>query len=251
MKASAQTLEIRRPSGECGATVLAFPAPRERFVYGRNQRANLPALGFSMGIALLAFSALSAGHAVQQKHHSPKLDVLEIKAPPPPPSPPTHQPAPQPVAKAQPIILPETPLPPPADAPRITAIATDQTPPPPAMMADASPAAPVAAAAPITAAALAVENGGDLSSSMISATPPRYPLESRRKREQGLVLLRVLLAIDGRVAEISVAQSSGHDRLDQAALAAPRRWRWSPARRNGALVQLRGLVEIPFVLQEK
>ncbi|WP_252217111.1 energy transducer TonB, partial [Clostridium sp. CMCC3677] len=70
--------------------------------------------------------------------------------------------------------------------------------------------------------------GGDLSSKMISAKPPSYPLESRRLHEEGTVVLAVLLSAEGQVAGISIAQSSGSDRLDQAALAAVRKWRWAP-----------------------
>ena len=85
---------------------------------------------------------------------------------------------------------------------------------------------------------------------MIEATPPRYPQDSRRKHEQGTVVLAVLLGVDGRVAEISVSRSSGFERLDRAALAAVQRWRWSPVRRAGVPVMVRGLVEIPFVLKD-
>lgn len=84
---------------------------------------------------------------------------------------------------------------------------------------------------------------------MIAAEPPRYPLESRRKREQGVVVLQVTLDTSGAVADISVARSCGYDRLDQAALKAVKRWRWSPTRRGGQDVIVRGLVEIPFELQ--
>jgi periplasmic protein TonB len=48
---------------------------------------------------------------------------------------------------------------------------------------------------------------------------------------------------------VSVARSSGFDRLDKAALDAVRRWRWSPTLRDGAPVSVRGTVDIPFVLQ--
>lgn len=80
---------------------------------------------------------------------------------------------------------------------------------------------------------------------MIAADPPRYPVESRRKREQGTVVLMVILGADGSVADISVSKSSGFERLDKAALSAVRRWKWSPTRRDGAAVMVRGLVEIP------
>jgi protein TonB len=59
---------------------------------------------------------------------------------------------------------------------------------------------------------------GDLSSSMIHAPPPRYPRESRRRHEQGTVLLAVLLATDGSVETLRIARSSGYRRLDEAAL---------------------------------
>lgn len=74
-------------------------------------------------------------------------------------------------------------------------------------------------------------------------------MESRRKREQGTVVLSLTLSVDGGVSVISVAQSSGFDRLDDAALRAVRKWRWAPTVRNGQPVMVRGQVEIPFVLQ--
>lgn len=99
------------------------------------------------------------------------------------------------------------------------------------------------------AAAPAVADGGDLSAKMISAKPPSYPLEARRRHEEGTVVLGVLVAVDGLVADISVAQTSGSSLLDQAALAAVRRWRWAPLMRGGQPVMVQGQVKIPFVLK--
>jgi protein TonB len=48
---------------------------------------------------------------------------------------------------------------------------------------------------------------------------------------------------------VSVSRSSGFARLDKAALDAVRRWRWSPLVRGGVPVMVRGIVDIPFVLQ--
>lgn len=228
--------------------ITPFPALRERARYGEGKRPNLPVLILSASIAMLALSALMAGHPSEPAKHSERLAVLNIQAPPPPPAAP-QQAAPPAPAK---IILPQTPLPPPPEAPRIAATLLPQ----PALSAAepserAAPSMPSAASAVPSPAPPATENAGDLSSSMMAATPPRYPQESRRKREQGVVILRLLLGTDGQVSEISVAQSSGFSRLDQAALAAVRRWRWSPTRRNGVAVPVKGLVEIPFVLQER
>ena len=46
---------------------------------------------------------------------------------------------------------------------------------------------------------------------------PRYPPQSRRLREQGLVVLRVLIDEKGQACSIEVESSSGHVRLDHAA----------------------------------
>lgn len=51
---------------------------------------------------------------------------------------------------------------------------------------------------------------------------PRYPPASRRLREEGEVLVRVLIDAEGRPREIDVLRSSGHARLDEAAVEAVR-----------------------------
>lgn len=233
------------PKGNTAYSPL--PAPTR---YGAHQRTNVPALTAAIGIAALAFSAVMAGQSMVTKTKIERLNVLSIEAPPPPP--PAPEPQPQKLTPP-PITLPPTPLPPPVDAPRIEAVVAVHTPPPPAPAPvqndrPAPNASPSPAAVPSPPA---VENAGDMSSSMISATPPRYPSESRRFREQGIVILRLVLGLDGRVSDIRVSKSSCYQRLDQAALTAVRRWRWSPTLRNGAPVIVQGLVEIPFILQEK
>ena len=111
---------------------------------------------------------------------------------------------------------------------------------PPPAPAVVVPPAPAPMAGPVEAS--------DLSSSMVSATPPKYPIESRKKREQGTVVLSVLVGTSGGVEQVSIAKSSGFSRLDKAALDAVRRWRWSPTVRGGQPVMVKGYVDIPFVL---
>jgi protein TonB len=55
--------------------------------------------------------------------------------------------------------------------------------------------------------------------------PPEYPRIARRRGWQGTVLLRVKVAENGRVREAWVERSSGFRILDDAALAAARKWR--------------------------
>lgn len=173
---------------------------------------------------------------------SARIEVvnLEMPAPPSPPADPPPASVPQPPAMVH-APVPLVPIP--AFNPPILAVQAEPSPPAPAPAADPAPAAPPAPPAPAKPV-----SAGDLSASMVHAPPPRYPRESRRQREQGAVLLTVLLGTDGSVADISVAKSSGHRRLDDAALSAVRKWRWRPTIRQGQPVQVRGSVEIPFVL---
>ena len=46
---------------------------------------------------------------------------------------------------------------------------------------------------------------------------PRYPPESKRAREEGLVVLSVLIDESGRAKSVDIFRSSGHPRLDEAA----------------------------------
>ena len=62
---------------------------------------------------------------------------------------------------------------------------------------------------------------------------PIYPPASRRAGEQGTAMFRVLVDERGRPSEVQVLRSSGHPRLDQAALDAIRKWTFTPAK-NGA-----------------
>lgn len=132
-------------------------------------------------------------------------------------------------------------------APPIEVATITKAPSPPVVAS--APAAPAPAGPSAAVAAPAVADGGDLSAKMISAKPPSYPLEARRRHEEGTVVLGVLVAVDGLVADIAVAQTSGSSLLDQAALAAVRKWRWAPLLRGGQPVMVQGQVKIPFVLK--
>lgn len=79
---------------------------------------------------------------------------------------------------------------------------------------------------------------------------PTYPPLSRRLGETGQVVLRVELSESGKVASAMVERSSGHPGLDQAALAAVRHWRCSPATRNGQPTGAVALQPFKFVLHE-
>lgn len=58
---------------------------------------------------------------------------------------------------------------------------------------------------------------------------PTYPSASRRAGEEGTVRLKVLVDEKGRPRDVTVANSSGFPRLDQAAMEAVRKWRFVAA----------------------
>jgi protein TonB len=100
--------------------------------------------------------------------------------------------------------------------------------------------------------ARAGRGAGTLAHADYGASPaPDYPVRARRLGEQGTVMLRVLVAADGSVLRAEVAQSSGYQRLDDAALeAVGKRWRFVAARRDGQAVESWVLVPIRFTLTE-
>ncbi len=79
--------------------------------------------------------------------------------------------------------------------------------------------------------------------------PPVYPPLARRLREEGKVLLRVLVNADGGAERVELRDSSGSTRLDGAALDTVKRWRFAPARQGERPVAAWVIVPISFSLE--
>lgn len=77
---------------------------------------------------------------------------------------------------------------------------------------------------------------------------PRYPPQSRRLREQGLVVLRVVIDEQGAATSIEIETSSGHARLDDAAREAVLRAAFRPYVEDGAPRRALVLIPIEFAL---
>jgi len=77
---------------------------------------------------------------------------------------------------------------------------------------------------------------------------PHYPPESRRAREEGLVVLRVLIDESGHASTINVYRSSGHPRLDEAARDAVRRAVFKPYFDRGTARAAIAVVPVEFSL---
>jgi protein TonB len=169
----------------------------------------------------------------------PPVQVSVIDAPRPLPPEPVALPQAQPQRPppAPMLAVPEVPevhVPRVDPAPAITVqpIVPEPTPAPrvvepivPAASAAVAAAPPPAPAAPPTISISQVR--------YLRAPEPAYPLGSRRAHEEGRVEIRVLVDALGAPAQASVLRSSGHERLDEAALAAVRAARFKPYTENG------------------
>lgn len=78
---------------------------------------------------------------------------------------------------------------------------------------------------------------------------PTYPATSRRLGEEGSVTLRVFVDPSGRPQQVLVDRSSGHSRLDDAAVNAVKRWRFQAASTGSAPVGAWSRVTVTFRLQ--
>ena len=170
----------------------------------------------------------------------------QLETPPPEDTPPP-EPEPQLESMIQPP-LPDLPPPvfpveqPPPQPPK------PKPPPPKPRPAQAAPienvpqtAPPAQPAAPRTVAASQV--------AYLDPPNPIYPARAKRAGQKGTVVLRVLIDVTGRPAQVSVQRSSGHEALDEAALSAVRAARFRPYAEGGMAQTVWVLVPINFVLQ--
>ncbi|MCZ6533353.1 MAG: energy transducer TonB [SAR324 cluster bacterium] len=110
------------------------------------------------------------------------------------------------------------------------------------------PEPPVAAVSP--SAGESPENGdGFVAARAIRLVKPRYPELSRRKGQEGSVVLSAEIQPDGNPRNIQVVESSGYRRLDQAAAQALRNSSFAPARWGGQPVQAHKQIRFTFELK--
>ncbi|PNU06294.1 energy transducer TonB [Novosphingobium guangzhouense] len=227
--------------GDSSAEVMG-----ERSVYAPN-RANPVALVASVAMILgmgACLATLNMVAAHKQRTHLLTVDVRELDVTPPPPPEPTKLETPQ--AAVTQTVAPRPMIELPSPGPQQVMVDAPPPPAPPVVTSEGVKVSAPPAVAPAPAATTL--EGGDLSSKVLFAKPPTYPVDARRAHEQGTVKLLLLVGSDGTVKDIQVAASSGSSRLDGAALRAVKRWRWSPMMANGIATAVRGYVTIPFVL---
>lgn len=85
---------------------------------------------------------------------------------------------------------------------------------------------------------------------MDGLNPPNYPADALAEGKEGTVVVRIDIDAQGAVTAAQVERSAGDPRLDNAALAAVKTWRFNPEIRNGKAVSSRVRVPIMFAAHE-
>ncbi|BBP01299.1 energy transducer TonB [Sulfuriferula nivalis] len=106
-----------------------------------------------------------------------------------------------------------------------------------APLAEATPTPSMPATAPL------------INADYLNNPKPPYPASSRRLGEEGKVLLRVHVNIDGSVDKIELHRSSGFARLDDSAMNTVPDWKFVPARQGNQAVAAWIIVPISFNLR--
>ena len=196
----------------------------------------------STSFLMHAAAALVLAIPLAMQAERPVATIVEAtmrnEPPPLPPIPPEQKPLPRttPVHRA---------VPHPAPTPTVQERSTIQVPPVPVAPVDDVAQVPVDAPVGDIGAGPA---GASRELAYDGALKLRYPIASLHQREQGRVLLNVLVDANGDVQRVEISRSSGHASLDAAAREAVRKAHFKPVLANGQAVPAWGLVPIEFRL---
>lgn len=213
----------------------SFRVSRERTAHTPQQRLFGIVFAVAMEGALVYALLVTLGY-VEAPTLKPPITVVNVAPVPkgpevPPPPPQTFDPPPV-VAPIPPVVVltyaPPTPpttisLPPALPVPSVPQVVTPPTPP-----VTFTPARAIKA----------------------SHTIPEYPFVSRRLREQGTLRLKLTVDEKGLVTEAMVVNSSGFQRLDEAAVKwVKAQWRYTPAMQGTKPVPSTADAIVEFKLQ--
>ncbi len=233
--------------------ILAHASAFALFNHEAPQPAIIPASAISVALieAPVASPAQSETPPAPEPEAQPPVQPPPEPEPePPPPEPPKPTPKPEP-PKPQPKPRPPEPRPQPKPVPKpvatetAPAIASNTAPAAAQQSASASPAtAPVVGNPTISAPVTSARHDA----AYLNNPKPAYPALSKRRREEGKVLLRVFVTADGTAGEVQLHRSSGFDRLDRSAQEAVTRWRFVPAKKGSEAIGSWYIVPIDFKL---
>ena len=241
-----------------GSAGLAAP-PSARVVWLDLEPAEIPPPAAPAPPPVVSRPRPVPASAVTPRKPAPTPPVEEPSAAPAPPAAPTREvvpPEPPPVQSA--ASLPEAP----------STAASFKTPEPDTSIAASGTAAPSGTTRGLqergpegparSAVASRTPDAGPSGPIVRAARPkggyqvrPVYPESARRAGIQGTTLLRIHIESDGRVSDVTVERSAGHQSLDQAATDAVRRWRFEPALSSSGPVAMSALVPVEFRMGDR
>jgi len=189
-----------------------------------------------IGFHLILLWALMSGFAVTliETIAPPiKVDIInEVKPDEPPPPPPPVKAVELPPVSVPPVLVD---IQMPSEAPAITVTNTPPPPGPPAPVVFGPPAPP----RPATVVPSTVSFRPD--------TADYYPPTSIQLEEEGRPRVKICYGTNGRVTEVTLAESSGKKRLDDAAIRMGRQFRFKPGTVDGVVQE--GCANQPIVFK--
>jgi protein TonB len=137
--------------------------------------------------------------------------------------------------------------------PAAAGTAATEAAPPPAAATDAAPTAPPAQQAPrpatVQRGALVEAGPGVVPPRLLDMPTPDYPLQARRAKVAGTVVLALLVDDEGRVEEVKLVRRVRENvGLNEAATDAAGKARFRPATKDGVPVKMWYTLTIPFEL---
>jgi protein TonB len=173
-----------------------------------------------------------------------------VVPPPPPQAVQPVQPKKQPVKKKKPVIRKqaELPKPKPVTEPQLPRPSLSESTPEPASSAVTTAAANPSASHSNTKTSTEPFTEANFRANYGFNPKPKYPAIARSRGWEGKVLLKVRVSAQGHSDEVTLHRSSGHEALDESAIAAVRKWRFIPARRGETEVASSVIVPINFTL---
>lgn len=212
-----------------------------------------------------SLAALVLAWPVSEPPAQPRIYEVALAEAAPAPAGPPAQPAPQTAQPAPPKPTPQKTAPPPAErvisakkAPEAQAPAPEEPPAPPAQAASGQTGAPAQGVAGGRAGPQMRSFGGvsaydgdavDERPSVLRGVVPEYPYQARRMRQEGRVLVRVVVDEQGSPVTALVQEAKPAGVFDQAALGAARRFRFLPGKIAGRRVVTAVLIPFEFTLR--
>jgi TonB family protein len=113
-----------------------------------------------------------------------------------------------------------------------------------ALHVDVMAANPVAGTAPKSINV----KGSVMEGNILSRPQPVYPLEAKKKHEQGTCTLGATIDKEGDITSLKVVKSTGSKALDQSAWNAVKQWRYKPYLLNGEPVEVQTTINVTYSL---